>query len=114
MCNFEDECAEKMPHCLQIENSHLEEPPICFIRNTDAPRPQDSLGSGEFAGSVSARCANCGYTWQKGKDGSHSCSKQLKGMMESIKKVATGESQVADDDTGGLKWIADYISTVLD
>lgn len=67
------------------------------------------------ASNVSAfcRCSMCGYSWQRGMNGSHSCADQLMKMIESIRRVASGENQVADDDTGGLKWIADYISTSL-
>ena len=34
-------------------------------------------------------------------------------VMTDIYKVATGENQVADDDTGGLAWIADKLRPLV-
>lgn len=32
--------------------------------------------------------------------------------IEEIRQVATGETQVADDDTGGMEWIAKRIAAI--
>lgn len=36
-------------------------------------------------------------------------AKTYKAKLEKIRRVASGEDQVANDDTGGMKWIADFI-----
>ena len=64
-------------------------------------------------GSEFCRCCTCGYRWQRGEDGSHYCTENLLNILNSVRRVATGKDQVADDDTGGLDWIADYISAML-
>jgi len=77
------------------------------MKDTQATGPVDSSVS------LFCKCCTCGYSWQRGTNGSHSCSEQLRKVIESVYRVATGENQVTDDDTGGMKWIAAYIATSL-
>jgi hypothetical protein len=70
--------------------------------------PSAAAVAGAAPCSAFCRCCTCGYQWQRGKDGSHSCSESLLKILNSVRRVATGEDQVADDDTGGLAWMLGF------
>lgn len=85
------------------------------IDNTPSLPTQPIRGSCTPASTCSAfvRCCTCGYQWQRGHNGAHSCADQLGKILESVRRVADGTDTVFGGPVCAIEWIRQYLDASL-